>query len=27
MMSAARTLMDVKEPLLRYDWTIYRGGA
>jgi hypothetical protein len=26
MMSAARTL-DVKEPLLRSDWTIYRGGA
>jgi hypothetical protein len=24
---AARTFMDVKEPLLRSDWTIYRGGA
>ncbi|MFO0816500.1 MAG: PDZ domain-containing protein [Pirellulales bacterium] len=23
----ARTFMDVKEPLLRSDWTIYRGGA
>ncbi len=23
----ARTLMDTKEPLLRSDWTIYRGGA
>jgi hypothetical protein len=24
---AARTFMDVKEPLLRSDWTIFRGGA
>ena len=24
---AARTFMDVKEPLLRSDWTMYRGGA
>lgn len=24
---AARTFMDTKEPLLRSDWTIYRGGA
>jgi len=24
---AARTFMDVKEPLLRSDWTIYRGGG
>ena len=24
---AARTFMDVKEPLLRSDWAIYRGGA
>jgi hypothetical protein len=24
---AARTLMDTKEPLLRSDWTVYRGGA
>jgi hypothetical protein len=24
---AARAFMDVKEPLLRSDWTIYRGGA
>ena len=24
---AARTFMDAKEPLLRSDWTIYRGGA
>ena len=24
---AARTFMDCKEPLLRSDWTIYRGGA
>lgn len=24
---AARTFMDVREPLLRSDWTIYRGGA
>jgi hypothetical protein len=24
---AARTFMDTKEPLLRTDWTIYRGGA
>ena len=24
---AARTVMDTKEPLLRSDWTIYRGGA
>jgi len=24
---AARTFMDVNEPLLRSDWTIYRGGA
>lgn len=24
---AARTFMDVKEPLLRSDWTIYRGGS
>ena len=25
--NAARTMMDNKEPLLRSDWTIYRGGA
>src|SRR5262249_5570049 len=24
---AARTFMDTREPLLRSDWTIYRGGA
>jgi len=24
---AARTVMDTKEPLLRTDWAIYRGGA
>jgi hypothetical protein len=24
---AARTFMDTKEPLLRSDWTVYRGGA
>jgi len=24
---AARTFMDTKEPLLRSDWTIYRGAA
>jgi hypothetical protein len=24
---AARTFMDTNEPLLRSDWTIYRGGA
>jgi len=24
---AARTLMDTKEPLLRSDWTVYRGGG
>ena len=24
---AARTFMDTKEPLVRSDWAIYRGGA
>ena len=27
MQHAARTFMETKEPLLRSDWTIYRGGA